>query len=258
MLAWELDDDADVDDPRIVKRVNPASWITVEQLRHAREALPDLAYRRFVGNQWTERAGHWLPPGAWQRIVGEPTIATGEEVWIGVDVGGGGQEGDTAVAWVSEQLHVGVEVLEGHGAELDALDLIRELGRRYRVREVAFDPWRASTIASVLEREGADAHGVPADGRADDPGEHGAAPRRRRAPSVRARALDARAARRERGRTPDTPRVAPRPSVARGRPEHRRDHRAGDGGRRRREPAAGDRAARVAVTCGVAACAAAR
>jgi hypothetical protein len=27
-------------------------------------------------------------------------------------------------------------------------------GRRYRVREVAFDPWRASTIATVLEREG--------------------------------------------------------------------------------------------------------
>jgi phage terminase large subunit-like protein len=154
MLAWELDDDANVDDPRAVKRANPASWITVEQLRHAREALPDLAYRRFVGNQWTERAGHWLPPGAWQRIVGTPTIAAGEEIWIGVDVGGGGQEGDTAVAWLSEQLRVGVEVLEGEGAELDALDLIRELGARYRVREVAFDPWRASTIANVLEREG--------------------------------------------------------------------------------------------------------
>lgn len=73
---------------------------------------------------------------------------------IGVDVGGVGQEGDTAVAWLSEQLRVGVEVLEGEGAELDALDLIRELGARYRVREVAFDPWRASTIANVLEREG--------------------------------------------------------------------------------------------------------
>jgi phage terminase large subunit-like protein len=55
MLAWELDDDADVDDARILKRVNPASRITVEQLRHAREALPDLAYRR-VRRQQVDRA----------------------------------------------------------------------------------------------------------------------------------------------------------------------------------------------------------
>ena len=154
MLAWECDEGADVDSVRVVKRVNPASWITTEQLEHARAALPDLAFRRFVCNQWTERAGHWLPPGVWQRIVGTPVLADGEPIWVGVDVGGGGTEGDTAVAWVSEALQAGVEVFEGEGAELDALDLIRELGGRYRVREVAFDPWRASTIAAVLEREG--------------------------------------------------------------------------------------------------------
>ena len=153
MLAWELGDDADLS-PRMVKRVNPASWITAEQLGHARDGLPELAFRRFVCNQWTERAGHWLPPGAWQRIVGTPELTEGEPIYVGVDVGGGGQEGDTAVAWISEGLQAGVEVFEGEGAELDALELIRELGRRYRVREVAFDPWRASTIAAVLEREG--------------------------------------------------------------------------------------------------------
>ncbi len=153
MLAWECDADAELA-PHVVKRVNPASWVTLDAIALARDGLPDLAYRRYVANQWTERAGHWLAPGAWQRIVGTPVIAEGEPVYVGVDVGGGGQEGDTAVAWVSESLQAGVEIFEGEGAELDALDLIRELGRRDRVREVAFDPWRAATIAAVLEREG--------------------------------------------------------------------------------------------------------
>ena len=65
-LEWTLPDDADVSSARVVKRANPASWITLEAIAHARDGLPDLAYRRFVCNQWTSRASHWLPPGAWQ------------------------------------------------------------------------------------------------------------------------------------------------------------------------------------------------
>jgi hypothetical protein len=64
-LEWSCPEDDDIDNPRVVKKANPASWITVDQLRATREALPDLAHRRFVANQWTERASHWLPPGAW-------------------------------------------------------------------------------------------------------------------------------------------------------------------------------------------------
>ena len=36
-----------MDDPRQVKKANPASWITVAGLRAQREAVPDLAYRRY-------------------------------------------------------------------------------------------------------------------------------------------------------------------------------------------------------------------
>ena len=62
-LEWACGEDDDVDNPRVVKRANPASWVSVDQLRAARASLPDLAHRRFVANQWTER-GHWLPPGS--------------------------------------------------------------------------------------------------------------------------------------------------------------------------------------------------
>ena len=39
--------------------------------------MPDLAHRRFVANQWTERAGHWLPPGSWQACAGQPDFTDG-------------------------------------------------------------------------------------------------------------------------------------------------------------------------------------
>jgi hypothetical protein len=40
-----------------------------------------------VANQWTEREGFWLPPGAWQAWVGEPELTPGEKIWVGVKVG---------------------------------------------------------------------------------------------------------------------------------------------------------------------------
>lgn len=60
MLEWSLPEDADLDD--MVKAVNPASWITVQDLAEQREAVPEMAFRRFRANQWTERESHWLPP----------------------------------------------------------------------------------------------------------------------------------------------------------------------------------------------------
>ena len=109
----------------------PASWITRESIAHARAGLPELAFRRFVANQWTEHAQHWSPPGAWQACVTAPTIADGESIYVGVDVGG--QCSATAVAWVTDDLRVGVWV--GHGDEaVDAGDVIRELAGRFVLR----------------------------------------------------------------------------------------------------------------------------
>jgi phage terminase large subunit-like protein len=88
MLEWAVPEDADVDDPAVVKRANPASWITEEGLAEQREAVHDLAFRRYHANQWTTTEHHWLPPGAWQACASDYVIEAGEAVWIGVDVGG--------------------------------------------------------------------------------------------------------------------------------------------------------------------------
>lgn len=157
MLEWSLPEDANVDDPKVVKRVNPASWITPALLREQRERLPDLAYRRFIANQWTETRGHWLPSGAYQRCVGSPEV--GDDIYIGVDVGGQGTS--TAVVWIDDELHVGAWSRRGEDAVLDARDLILELASRHTVQEVVMDPWRAGQLAAELEREGLTCVAVP-------------------------------------------------------------------------------------------------
>lgn len=151
LLEWSLPEDADPADDPAVKAANPASWISVEVLREQREAVPELAFRRFHANQWTERESHWLPPGAWQRCVGEPRFEDGEPLWVGVDVGG--SRSTSAVVWINERRHVGCAIFHGDPGVLDCIDLIRELAGRYDVREVLYDPWRFGQGAQELERE---------------------------------------------------------------------------------------------------------
>ena len=152
MLEWAVPEDGDVDDAREVKKANPASWITEAGLREQRQAVPDLAYRRYHANQWTAREGHWLPPGAWQACVSDPRVTDGEPIWIGVDVGG--ERSASAVVWVTEELRVGCSIYHGDSAILEVVDQVRALARQYDVRELVFDPWRFGQAAAELEREG--------------------------------------------------------------------------------------------------------
>ncbi|MEJ7893535.1 MAG: terminase large subunit [Solirubrobacteraceae bacterium] len=151
LLEWAVPDDGDVDDPEAVKQANPASWLTLEALADQREALPDIAFRRFIANQISAKESAWLPPGAWQACVGVPTFTDGESVWVGVDVGG--ERSASAVVWVNGEGHVGCSIFHGDGGVLDCADQVRELAERYRVVECAFDPWRFGAPAAELERE---------------------------------------------------------------------------------------------------------
>lgn len=152
-LLWEADEDVDLDDLAAAKACNPASWITRRGLAEQRRALADDAYGRFHLNARVTRAGAWVPAPAWRACIGEPQFADGETVWIGVDVGG--QRSATAVAWINEALHVGVAIFHGEEGVLDAARTVRELRARYRVAEVAYDPWRFGGQPAIeLEREG--------------------------------------------------------------------------------------------------------
>jgi hypothetical protein len=93
-----------------------------------------------------------LPPGAWQACVGAPTFTDGEDVWIGVDVGG--ERSASAVVWVNDSLHVGCAIYHGDAGVLECVDHVRALASRFNVRELVYDPWRCGQAAQELEREG--------------------------------------------------------------------------------------------------------
>ena len=152
MLDWSVPGDADVDDPRVVKKANPASWITAEGLAEQRGAVPLRPFARYHANQVVSAEGHWLPAGAWQACAGDAHIEPGERVWIGVDVGG--ERSASAVVWVTEDLRVQAAIYHGDEAVLDCAEKVRELAGEYEVAEVVHDPWRFVQAALELERAG--------------------------------------------------------------------------------------------------------
>jgi hypothetical protein len=150
LLEWAVAEDRDVTDSRVVKSANPASWISRAGLTEQRKALPETAFRRFLANQWVARMGSWLPPGAWQACAnGKVEIPEGSKVWVGLDIGGA--RADTAIVWLDESFHIGCRIWSGDDALMDATAFLPELARRYRVVEVAYDPWRAQMLAKIAE-----------------------------------------------------------------------------------------------------------
>lgn len=65
LLEWATPDEGSIT-PAAVKKANPASWITTDQIRAAKRALPELAYRRFVANNGQPGRAHGSPlvPGS--------------------------------------------------------------------------------------------------------------------------------------------------------------------------------------------------
>src|SRR5438034_9619999 len=51
MLEWSVPEDADITKTTVVKKANPASWITTRALREQHEAVAEVAYRRYHCNQ---------------------------------------------------------------------------------------------------------------------------------------------------------------------------------------------------------------
>jgi phage terminase large subunit-like protein len=140
MLEWSVPEDADIENVCEVKKANPACWITEAALREQREAVAEVAFRRYHCNQWTAKIGAWLPAGAWQACAGETSFEEGERIWVGVDVGG--DRADSAVVWVNEKLHIGVETWSGDDAVLEVAAFVgRALpDRRGGLRPVAGRP----------------------------------------------------------------------------------------------------------------------
>ena len=153
MLEWAVADDWDGEDLGPVKEANPASWITLEGLQEQRDAVADVAFRRFHAGQWAASGQHWLPIGAWAKC-SDPTakILAGERVFVGVDVGG--ERSASAVVWVTEDLRVDCEVFHGNEAVLACAAKVQGLAETFHVVECAYDPWRFTQGALELAERG--------------------------------------------------------------------------------------------------------
>jgi phage terminase large subunit-like protein len=151
-LEWSLGEQHDASNLRAVKRVNPAPQIGVRDLRRQRESLTEAAFLQFHCCRWGIRESAWLPPGAWAGCRGAVEFKPGENVWLGVDVGG--SRSATSVVWLNERLHVGCAVFEGEDGIFEANEQVMRLAEKFTVMEVNFDPWRAGALARGWELRG--------------------------------------------------------------------------------------------------------
>jgi phage terminase large subunit-like protein len=122
--------------------------------------MREASFRRARLCQLTDTVEEaWLPPGAWAAVA-DPlaTIPDGTEVVLAFD---GSFNGDTTVltvATVSDRPHVDlVELWEAAGRQVPIVDVeqaIRQACRRWRVLEIAADPFRWARSLQLLDGEG--------------------------------------------------------------------------------------------------------
>jgi phage terminase large subunit-like protein len=121
--------------------------------------MRENAFRRYRLGQWVGVDDAWLPDAAWAACADATiTIPDGTEVVLAFD---GSFNGDTTVltvASVDQRPHVDlVELWEAAGKQVPIVDVeaaIRAACRRWRVLEIAADPFRWARSLQLLDGEG--------------------------------------------------------------------------------------------------------
>lgn len=160
---WAVPDGEDTDDLEVVKRANPASFVTVESLRERRESAStqERDWLRYACNRWVNQTDPWLPPGAWEACADpDVCIPAGVPVWLGVDVGIRKDASAVAVVYPNPAGRVVVSARVFDPPARGHLDLgvveqeIRDLADRHHVQSVSYDRWAFERSAQVLSDEG--------------------------------------------------------------------------------------------------------
>jgi phage terminase large subunit-like protein len=142
---------------------NPAggdflAWDGLEAVRPPK--MREASFRRARLCQLTDQLEEaWLPPGSWAAVSdGTRSIPDGAEVVLAFD---GSFNGDTTVLVVAEVGNVPhldlVELWEPAGHQVPIVDVeqaIRQACRRWRVLEIAADPFRWARSLQLLDGEG--------------------------------------------------------------------------------------------------------
>jgi phage terminase large subunit-like protein len=147
-----LDPEDDTENLKVVKKVNPAPWVSLSWLAERKESDTPAGWLRFACGIWTESEDPWLDPATWDALAAEFTIPERAPVVCSVKVRGStaaivavqkGTETLNAEAWVFS---------DPEFSELEAK--CREICARYRVEQVLYDPRTFKRSAELLETEG--------------------------------------------------------------------------------------------------------
>jgi phage terminase large subunit-like protein len=155
-----------VDDEHAWALANPA----LDDFLHRdalRATLPpkmrENAFRRYRLGQWVSLDGAWLPDGAWEACAdARVSLNDGAEVVLGFDGSFSGDCTALVAVTVADRPHVHlVELWEAPEGSRDwrvpvveVEDAIRAACRRWRVMEVAADPYRWQRSLELLDAEG--------------------------------------------------------------------------------------------------------
>ena len=156
--------DAQVRDALIAAR-GDSTWLDIDRiLAEIRDPTNSESHsRRFYFNQvWSAANEEWLPVGAWAARQVEATIEPGSDVILGVD--GSRTDDSTGVTVVSCTQVPHIDVVEcwekppdddGWRVPIEEVeDTIRAACKRWRVRELVFDPSLWVRTMQALQKEG--------------------------------------------------------------------------------------------------------
>jgi phage terminase large subunit-like protein len=121
------------------------------------------AFRRYRLGQWTQLDDAWLPPGVWADCTDATrVIADQAEVVLGFDGSFSGDCTALVAATVEAEPHLELVrlweppegITDSRVPIIEVEDTIRAAARRWRVRQVAADPYRWSRSLEILDGEG--------------------------------------------------------------------------------------------------------
>lgn len=163
-FEWALQDSDDHTDIKLVKKANPASFVTAEFLSEQLHSpgLPESEYLRYHCNRWAKADAAWLPDGAWDRCYeAGAEIPLHSRITVGVDIGI--KHDSTAVVSLWKRpdgktvVKAKVWTPRGDGTPFDlgiAENYIRQLARDFEIKAVVYDRWSFERSAQILSDEG--------------------------------------------------------------------------------------------------------
>lgn len=164
MFEWACRDGDDLADFEVLKRANPASFVTGKALKRLRNSPSMTAERwaRYHANLWVEGGDEcWIDPATWHGAA-EPGLAIpkGSSIYLGVDLAHKHDTTALVPVWRrpdESTVTAGARFFDADGDDPIDLprvrDAIADYCRDYRV-VLVYDPWGgAEYMAQDLERE---------------------------------------------------------------------------------------------------------